>query len=84
MPNTEGWLRVQGLDCPTEESRIRHGLENWPGLGRMDFDLAGGRVKLAFDPSLTSLEKLSEAIQTRCGYGCRLELPEPEVEKSTA
>ena len=84
MPNSEGWLRVQGLDCPTEESRIRHGLENWPGLGRMDFDLAGGRVKLAFDPSLTSLEKLSEAIQTRCGYGCRLELPEPEVEKSTA
>lgn len=73
MPNStiDGWLKVQGLDCPTEEARIRNGLENWPGLARLEFDLAGGRLRLEFDPAQTSLAALSQAIEQRCGYGCR-------------
>jgi len=68
-----GWLKVQGLDCPTEEAKIRGRLENWPGLNSLEFDLSGGRVRVTFDPGQTSLEQVRAAIETQCGYGCRLE-----------
>lgn len=67
-----GILQVDGLDCPTEESRIRHELENRPGIISMRFDLENGRLTLEFDDQLTSLEALAAAVTARCGYGCRL------------
>ena len=68
-----GWLKVQGLDCPTEEAKIRGKLETWPGLTGLEFDLGGGRVRVSFNPEQTSLEQVRAAIESQCGYGCRLE-----------
>ncbi len=83
MPESEGWLQVQGLDCPTEESRIRHGLDQWPGLVRMDFDLSGGRIRVTFDSNQTSLWLLAQAIESRCGYGCGVEGAQAEQSQTT-
>lgn len=70
MAQTSGWLKVRGLDCPTEEARIRAALEAWPGLSGLEFDLGKGIVRLNFDDARTDLNSLSEAIENRCGYGC--------------
>ncbi len=72
MTIVSGSLKVQGLDCPTEEARIRTALESWPGLHAIDFDLAAGVVRLRFDAARTDLAALSDAIETRCGYGCSI------------
>ena len=70
MAQSSGWLKVRGLDCPTEEARIRAALEAWPGLSGLEFDLGKGVVRLDFDDARTDLNSLSEAIESRCGYGC--------------
>lgn len=70
MSKSSGWLKVRGLDCPTEEARIRTSLESWPGLHGLEFDLGKGIVRLDFDDARTDLASLSEAIESRCGYGC--------------
>jgi Cd2+/Zn2+-exporting ATPase len=70
MAKSDGWLKVKGLDCPSEESRIREALANWPGLDRLEFDLSGGRVRAAFDSARTDLDSIAQAIESRCGYGC--------------
>jgi len=56
MTIVSGSLKVQGLDCPTEEARIRTALESWPGLHGIDFDLEGGVVHLRFDAARTDLD----------------------------
>lgn len=76
MAQSSGWLKVRGLDCPTEEARIRAALEGWPGLSGMEFDLGKGIVRLSFDDARTDLNSLSEAIENRCGYGCS-RVPDP-------
>lgn len=72
MTIVSGSLKVQGLDCPTEEARIRTALESWPGLHGIDFDLEAGVVNLRFDAARTDLDALSSAIESRCGYGCSI------------
>ncbi len=70
MARSSGWLKVRGLDCPTEEARIREALEAWPGLAALEFDLGKGVVRLEYDDARTDLNALAEAIENRCGYGC--------------
>lgn len=72
MAIASGSLKVQGLDCPTEEARIRLALESWPGLVGLDFDLEGGIVHLRFENERTELDALAQGIQSRCGYGCSI------------
>ena len=34
-------LRIEAMDCPTEEALLRRALEGMPGIERLDFDLIG-------------------------------------------
>lgn len=72
MTKSTGVIKVDGLDCSTEESRIRNELESWPGLISMQFDLDLGQLSVTFDDAQTNLESLTNAISNNCGYGCRV------------
>ncbi|MCR6734102.1 MAG: HAD-IC family P-type ATPase [Afipia sp.] len=64
MPSTETLeLRVNNLDCENEAAAIRRGLANVPGLHSLDVFPKSARVKLAFDPEVTSADAVTESLR---------------------
>jgi Cu2+-exporting ATPase len=60
-------LPVRGMVCSACALLVEHRLRGERGVARAHVDFAAGRAHLAFDPALTSVERLEQLIE-RAGY----------------
>ena len=54
-------LAVQNMDCPLCPFTVRKALENVPGVTKVSVDFYGKTATVAFDPSKTNAEALTQA-----------------------
>lgn len=54
-------LAVQNMDCPLCPFTVRKALENVPGVTKVSVDFYGKTATVAFDPSKTNTQALTEA-----------------------
>ena len=54
-------LAVQNMDCPLCPFTVRKALENVPGVTKVSVDFYGKTATVAFDPSKTNAQALTEA-----------------------
>lgn len=56
-------LKVTGMSCMGCVNSVRNLLGALPGVGRVDVDLAQGRVEVDYDPALSQPDTLRAAIE---------------------
>ena len=54
-------LAVQNMDCPLCPFTVRKALENVPGVSKVSVDFYGKTATVAFDPSKTNAQALTQA-----------------------
>jgi len=54
--------RIQGMDCPDEETALRSVLASRPGLMELQFDLVRSRLTVLYDPEQISDADIKEAV----------------------
>jgi len=69
-------IRVEGLDCPSEEPPIQRALDGAPGVSDFEIEAADGTVSVRFDPARTDPERLARRITASAGMTAR-PIPEP-------
>ncbi|MFZ5632223.1 MAG: cation transporter [Bacillota bacterium] len=67
MAVTEENIRVQGMSCNHCRMAVEKALKNLPGVSGADVDLAGGTVRVTYDPGSVNHEKIARAID-HAGY----------------
>jgi copper chaperone len=65
-------LRVQGMTCGGCVSAVKNTLQRIPGVKDADVDLDGGRAKVTYDPSETTVEAMTVALG-QLGYQAQVE-----------
>ena len=60
-------IPVAGMSCGSCVRRIRTALNQQTGVRTAEVDLAAGEVKVCFDPELTKVDAIVEAIR-KSGY----------------
>jgi copper ion binding protein len=60
-------IKVEGMSCNHCKMAVEKAVKNLPGVSSADVDLAGGSVRVAYDPGVASREKIDQAID-RAGY----------------
>lgn len=68
-------LSVPEMDCPTCAGKVDHALADEPGVNSVSLRPTTGRVDVAFDPSVTSIERVTSAIE---GAGYAVEAVDDE------
>lgn len=63
-------LDVSGMTCRSCAGRVQAALRDLDGVQRVTVDLAGGRVMVLHDPSLSAVRELAEALGA-AGYPAR-------------
>lgn len=61
-------FKVTGMSCMGCVNSVRALLSALPGTGKIDIDLASGRVSVEADPALTNENAIRQAIEDG-GYG---------------
>ncbi|MDP2401048.1 MAG: HAD-IC family P-type ATPase, partial [Actinomycetota bacterium] len=56
-----------GMDCPDCASKLSARIRGWDGVRQADIDFNVARLRVGYDPALTTPERLAEEI-TRAGY----------------
>jgi P-type Cu+ transporter len=74
-PNESCTIPVTGMTCAACSGRVQRTLERTEGVASANVNLMTGAATVAYDPEVTSPERLVEAIRGT-GYGA--ELPRPE------
>jgi P-type Cu+ transporter len=74
-PNESCTIPVTGMTCAACSGRVQRTLERTDGVASANVNLMTGAATVAYDPEVTSPERLVEAIRGT-GYGA--ELPRPE------
>jgi Cu+-exporting ATPase len=64
-------IPVAGMSCGSCVRHIRAALDQPPGVKNAEIDLAAGEVTVRFNPELTNVEALVEAIR-KSGYQAAL------------
>ena len=54
-------LAVQNMDCPLCPFTVKKALENVPGVSKVSVDFYGKTATVAFDPSKTNAQALTQA-----------------------
>lgn len=67
MAITERIFKVQGMSCNHCKAAVEKALKNLPGVAAAEVDLAGGTVRVSYDPGMVNDEKISRAIDL-AGY----------------
>ena len=70
-------IPVTGMTCAACSGRVQRSLEHTPGVDSANVNLMTGAATVAYDPAVTSPERLVEAIRDT-GYGAEL----PALEES--
>ncbi|NNL46897.1 MAG: cation-translocating P-type ATPase [Acidimicrobiia bacterium] len=79
MPATETVrLDVEGMTCASCASRIERVLGKQDGVSEAVINYATGDAKVVFDPDLTGIGSLAEAVD-KIGYGIRATEEHPAV-----
>src|SRR5512133_1599939 len=72
-------IPVTGMTCAACSSRVQRMLERAEGVTSANVNLMTSAATVAYDPSVTSPERLVETIRGT-GYGAKLPLPEESCE----
>jgi Cu+-exporting ATPase len=79
-PSTESCtIPVSGMTCAACSGRVQRTLEQTSGVASANVNLMTGAATVAYDPGVTSPERLVETIRAT-GYGAELPLPEEAPE----
>jgi P-type Cu+ transporter len=76
MPQTVRELAVEGMTCASCVRRIERALGRLDGVSEAGVNLATGRARVAFDPSVTTVEQVGAAIE-KAGYRVGSRPPAP-------
>ena len=60
-------VRVEGMACSSCAARVEGALERMPGVSSVRVDLKAAEARVVIDPSVTSVEKVRQAI-VETGY----------------
>jgi len=60
-------FKVSGMTCGNCVKHVTKAVSKVPGVTEPAVDLASGRVELTYDPSLSTVEAIAEAV-TKAGY----------------
>jgi P-type Cu+ transporter len=72
-------IPVTGMTCAACSSRVQRTLERAEGVASANVNLVTGAATVAYDPAVTSPERLVDTIRDT-GYGAELPLPEESSE----
>jgi copper chaperone CopZ len=64
---TRATLKVSGMTCGNCVKHVTKAVSKVPGVSEPSVDLATGRVELNYDPALSTVEAIAEAV-TNAGY----------------
>src|SRR5438128_426147 len=73
-------IPVSGMTCAACSGRVQRTLEQTPGVASANVNLMTGAARVAYDPAVTSPERLVETIRST-GYGAELPLTEESTEE---
>lgn len=63
-------LRAESLSCPSCVAKIERQVGSLAGVSRVKVGFSSGRIEVAHDPSLASVDDLVRAV-ARAGYAAR-------------
>jgi Cu+-exporting ATPase len=78
-PNESCTIPVTGMTCAACSARVQRALEQATGVASASVNLMTDAATVAYDPGVTSPERLVETIRAT-GYGAELPLPEESSE----
>jgi P-type Cu+ transporter len=78
-PTESRTIPVTGMTCAACSARVQHALEQTTGVASASVNLMTEAATVAYDPGVTSPERLVEIIRAT-GYGADLPLPEESSE----
>jgi Cu+-exporting ATPase len=78
-PNESCTIPVTGMTCAACSARVQRALEQATGVASASVNLMTDAATVAYDPGVTSPERLVETIRAT-GYGADLPLPEESSE----
>jgi Cu+-exporting ATPase len=78
-PTESCTIPVTGMTCAACSGRVQRTLERTEGVSSANVNLMSGAATVAFDPAVTSAERLVETIRST-GYGAELPVPEESSE----
>ncbi|MCL6610054.1 MAG: copper ion binding protein [Peptococcaceae bacterium] len=64
---TQENLKVEGMSCNHCKMAVEKALKNLPGVSGVEVDLAGGLVRVTYDPGEVSRDDIARAID-QAGY----------------
>lgn len=67
MAITQENLKVEGMSCNHCKMAVEKALKNLPGVSGVEVDLAGGLVRVTYDPGEVSRDDIARAID-QAGY----------------